>query len=116
MGRSKKDSDTYPMRPPSTTVEGRENQLIAMAYDLAEEQMAKKTASSQTINHFLKMGSPKARLEMEALKNQNELLKAKTEDIKSAKRIEELYKHALEAMRSYRGEFFPDEAKEKEER
>mgnify|MGYP006387553521 CR=1 FL=1 len=38
------------------------------------------------------------------LKEENELLKAKAELMQSAKRTEELYLKALDAMRSYRGD------------
>jgi hypothetical protein len=90
-------------RPPATTPEARENQLVALATSLAEKQLAEGTASSQVITHYLKIGSTKERLEKEILAQQKELMQAKTEAIKSAKRTEELYKNALDAMRSYSG-------------
>lgn len=91
-------------RPPATSVEARENQLISLAVDLAERQLSEGTASSQVITHYLKLGTTKERLEKEKLEKENELLKAKTEAIQSAKRVEELYKDALNAMRSYSGQ------------
>ena len=39
----------------------------------------------------------------EFLEKQKELIEAKTQNLQSAKRIEELYSNALEAMRSYGG-------------
>jgi hypothetical protein len=90
-------------RPPAKTPEARENQMIAAAIDLAEKQLLNGTASSQVITHFLKLGSTKERIEKEILENQKELIKAKTESIKSSKRVEELYMNALNAMRSYSG-------------
>ena len=89
---------------PALTPEARENQLIALAIDRAEQQLLDGTASSQVITHYLKLGSTKERLEREELERENELLRAKAESIQSAQRIEELYKNALDAMRSYRGE------------
>jgi hypothetical protein len=77
--------------------------LIALAVDLAEKQLSKGTASSQVITHYLKLGSTKERLEKEKLEEENKLLRAKTEAIQSAKRVEELYKDALNAMRTYSG-------------
>jgi hypothetical protein len=74
-----------------------------MAIDLAAEQLSDGTASSQVMTHFLKIGTMRAKLEMEKLKQENELLAAKTDALASAQRIEELYKEALEAMRSYKG-------------
>lgn len=90
-------------KPPAKTLEARENQLIALAVDLAEKQLIDGTASSQVISHFLKLGSTKEKIEKEILENQKELIKAKTESMKSAKRVEELYTKALDAMRSYSG-------------
>lgn len=90
-----------PNRRPATTPEGRENQMIALAVDLAEKQMIKGTASSQVITHYLKLGSTKEKIEKDILEKQKELITAKTEAIKSANRVEELYTNALNAMRSY---------------
>jgi hypothetical protein len=91
-------------RPPATTPEARENQLIAAAVDLAEKQILDGTASSQVISHFLKLGSSRERLEQERIERENELLQAKREAMESAKRVEELYGQALDAMRSYAGQ------------
>ena len=88
---------------PGLSPETRENQLIALAVDLAEKQLREGTASSQVISHFLKLGSTVANLEKERLKNEVTLMKAKTESIKAAKNIESLYKEAINAMRSYGG-------------
>jgi hypothetical protein len=96
-------------RPPATTPEARENQMIALAVDLAEQQLLKGTASSQVISHYLKLGSTKERLEKEILEQKKELMKAQTESLKSAKVQEELYKNALDAMRTYSGRGGPDD-------
>ena len=40
---------------PSMSPEARENQVIAAAMNLAEEQILNGTASSQVITHFLKL-------------------------------------------------------------
>lgn len=90
-------------RPPATTPEARENQLISLAVDLAEKQLSEGTASSQVISHFLKLASTKDRIEKDILESQRELIIAKTEAMKSAKRVEELYENALNAMRAYSG-------------
>ena len=88
---------------PAMTVEGREKQMIALAVDLAEQQLRDGTASAQVITHYLKLGSTKERLEKEILEKQKELMQAKTEALKSAKHVEELYANALQAMRDYNG-------------
>jgi hypothetical protein len=85
------------------TPEAREDQLIALAVDLAEKQLLEGTASAQVITHYLKLGSTKERIEKEILEKQKELIVAKTEALQSSARIEELYKEAIDAMRSYSG-------------
>jgi hypothetical protein len=94
---------------PATTFEGRENQLIANAVDLAEKQLREGTASAQVISHYLKLGSSRERLEQERLSGENKLLDAKIEALKSAKNIEALYSEALNAMKSYSGQEDYDE-------
>lgn len=110
MGRSKReiadspeDSAKTKRIRPSPTPEGRENQMIALAIDLAEKQLREGTASAQVITHYLKLGSTKERLEKDILRQQKELMAAKTEALQSSKHIEELYASALSAMRSYSG-------------
>lgn len=85
------------------TPEARENQLICLATDLAEQQLRDGTASSQVITHYLKMATAKERLEREILAENKKLLAAKTEALQSTKRIEELYANAISAMRRYSG-------------
>lgn len=94
---------------PAITPEARENQCISLAMDLAEKQLRDGTASSQLITEFVKRGSTKAQLEKEILAEQKSLMVAKTEALQSAKRIEELYTNALNAMRNYAGQGDPDE-------
>lgn len=93
---------------PASTPEGRENQLISLAVDLAEQQLLDGSASSQVITHFLKLGTEKARLEREKLTHETELLKAKKVALESNERIEAMYKEAMSAFRSYTPEGGPD--------
>lgn len=95
--------ESFPMHRAATTPEGRENQLIGLAVDLAEEQMRAGTASSQVMSHFLKLGSSREKLEQERISMENGLLAAKREALEAAGRIEELYATALNAMRNYQG-------------
>lgn len=90
-------------RPPATTPETRENQMISLAVDLAERQLQEGTASAQVITHYLKLGTTRESLEKEKLARENALLKAKSDAMASAKKVEELYGEALAAMRSYAG-------------
>lgn len=109
MARTKKPTDLSASRKsrPAITPEARENQLIAAAYDLAEQRLLDGTATSQEVVHFLRLGSTKSRVEKEILERQKELITAKTEALQSAQRVEELYANAMAAFRSYSGQ--PDE-------
>lgn len=95
--------DRKPSRQPKLTPEARENQMVALAVNLAEQQLRDGTASSQVITHYLRLGSTKERVEKEILELQKDLIKAKTEALESSKRIEELYANAIKAMRVYGG-------------
>lgn len=92
------------LTPAGTTIEARENQIIRLAYDLVEERIRKKTATSQEVTQFIKMGSSQAQLEREKLKQENALLAAKTESLASQKRVEELYRNAMTAFKTYSGQ------------
>lgn len=88
---------------PALTPEARENQLISRAYDLVEKRLIDGTASSQETVYFLKAASAKARIELERAVLENELIKAKTQALKSQERVEELYANAIKAMSRYNG-------------
>ena len=103
-GRTTSSSGSSQKIRPALTPEARENQLISLATDLAERQLADGTASSHVITHYLKLGSTKERIEKEILEKQKELIEAKTQSLQSAQRIEELYTNALNAMRNYSGQ------------
>lgn len=105
-GRAKKEPEK---RPPATTPDLRENQLVSLAADLAEKRMREGTASAQEIVHFLKLGSSRERLEQERLGSENDLLKAKVEVLASEKRMEELYTNVISALRRYSGDSSPEE-------
>ena len=110
MAKIKTTSSTIvpPMRP-ALTPEARENQMIALAMDLAEKQLREGTASSQLITEFVKRGSTKARLEQEILAEQKDLITAKTESLQSQKRMDEMYLEAINAMKKYGGHGDPDD-------
>lgn len=112
MGKNKQEEKRI---RPALTPESREDQLVALAINLAEKQLLEGTASAQVISHFLKIGSTKERIEKEILEEQKDLIKAKTEALKSEKRVEELYEEALNAMRRYSGQVVDEERKEDED-
>lgn len=107
--RPEGSSTTERRRPRAKNPEARLNQLAAYAIDLLEQRLIDGTASSQEVTQLLKYASPKYKLETELLKKQTELATAKTEQLQSQKRMDELYADAIKAMNSYRGQDEPDE-------
>ena len=97
-------SETSRKMRPALSPEARENQMISLAMDLAEQQLRDGTASSQLITEFVKRGAIKSRIEQEILEKQKELIEAKTQTLQSAQRVEELYSNALNAMKKYSGQ------------
>jgi hypothetical protein len=104
-----KSKDKNPRPLPAIDPESRENQNINLAVNLAEQKLRDGTASNQLIVHYLKLGSTKERLEKEKLERENELLKAKTEALESAKHTEELYAQAIRAITRYSGHYDEEE-------
>lgn len=94
---------------PALSPEARENQLINLAVDLAEQQLRDGTASSQVITHFLKLGTTRAELEKERLQLENKKIEAQTKSIESGDEMKVLYENAIKAMRNYAGYGDPDE-------
>lgn len=90
--------------PPATTIEGRNNQLVAYAFDLAERRLLEGTASAQEVVHFLRLGAAEQRLKEEKLRNENLVLEARTEEMKQRTSGEELMSKALLAFRGYSGQ------------
>ena len=92
-------SDSVPLTP-----EEWENRLIAKSYRAVEERIENGTASAAEYVHFLKAGSVKQREEMEKLREENALLRAKTSLIESEKDRSVFYKEVIDALSSYRTE------------
>ena len=103
MGKAKKITPPPDETPVSSAynLEVRESQCIALAYDLVERRLRAGTATSQETTHFLRMGSTKEMRDRKLDEMELELKAAKKEALESAQRIEELYKDAIAAVRSY---------------
>lgn len=99
-----------PRRPPATTPENREQQMVALAFDEAERQMRAGTASAQVITHFLKFGSTQNKLEQEKLRRENLLMQARVDQISATAQNSELYEEAIKMMRVYTGEETEDDS------
>lgn len=81
----------------------RENQMIALAEQVAAKRMLDGTVSSQVLVHYLKLATTKYQLELEATRDNNALLKAKTKAVESSGSDLEMYTKAIAAMRLYSG-------------
>lgn len=99
------EPDDQPVKrlPRARTPEAREEQLAALAYDLAEQQFLDGTASSQVMVHFLKVGSTREKIELQKVKQETILVEAKVKDLANVEEMKKLYVEAMDAMRGYAG-------------
>ena len=111
MKKPKKVSELEDTRP-AISPEARENQIISMAYDLAEERLRDKTASNDLLAKLVAMGNTKARLELKKMEYETKLVEAKTEAIESQSNAEKLFEEAIRAFQDYSGNAPPEEANE----
>lgn len=95
--------NTSPKPRPATTVEGRENQMIALATDLAEQQLRDGTATSQIMTHYLKLGTSLAELEKAKLEAEVEAMRQKSAIAASQQKSEGFYQEVLDAFKRYSG-------------
>lgn len=108
MAKVKANNDAKGLRP-ALTPEAEEDQCIALAYELVKQRLRDGSATSQETTHFLRLGTKESRLKRQILEKEADLITAKTEQLKSQKRIEELYADAVKAMKNYAGQGDPDE-------
>ena len=99
---SARKTGVQPHDPPRSEEE-LEKLCIGEATDMALEQLRNRTASSQIITHFLKLGSLKEQAELEKTKNEIELLKAKKKAIESDEERSKKYQEVIDAITSYMG-------------
>jgi hypothetical protein len=100
MKNSQNDS-TFVSQSNATSIEAREAEMIALAYDAAERRLREGTASAAEIVHFLKLGSTTGYYEKESLRADIELKRAKVEAIHQAETLDGLYREAIESMKRY---------------
>lgn len=100
---NKTQEDILDSAPPMTPEEW-ENRLIAKSFRAVEERIDNGTATAAEYVHFLKAGSVKQREEMEKLREENALLRAKTSAIESEKDRAVFYREVIDALTSYRTE------------
>lgn len=85
----------------ATTNEGRENEMIALAVNLAEQQLRNGTASSSVITHYLKLATEKEKLEREKIRSEVLLAEKKGKAYDDAHDTDDLYRQVIDAMRGY---------------
>lgn len=101
MAKTRESSGGKKMRP-AITPEMREQQLTALAMDLAEKQLREGTASSQTINHFLNIASTREKIELENLKKKGSVMDAQIKEMGSVEDLKNLMENAINAFKGYR--------------
>ncbi len=87
--------------PPAKTVEGRFDQLINLAVDLAEERLRDKSASNQLISEIIRYGSQKEKLTREKLQMETRMLEAKADALRAQETSVQLMQEAMKAMAEY---------------
>ena len=106
---TKDKSNCQSRRPPAITLEEREDELVNLALDQAEERIRSGKASDSLLIQFIRHSSAKAQLEKQKLEADVELAKAKAESIRQSERVEELYTAAIDAMKRYSGQSEDDD-------
>lgn len=85
------------------TVTARENELISLAINQAEQMLREGRAPQSVLLHYLQLGASDYPLRKERIERQNALMRAKKEAIEKQDYMEELTKNAIEAMHRYSG-------------
>lgn len=96
-------------RSSAKTPEDREDEMIALATDLAEQQLRDGNAPAPLVNMLVRAGQRKERLERERLSEENKLLRAKVVSLETASQSDEKLDRIYNALRLYRGEADPEE-------
>jgi len=93
--------DETQMTPP-TTDEGLENKLISLAYKHAQKLLEDGSAPSQITTHFLRLGSMRAKVEMEELKLKSKLLAARIETEQGGQKLTEMFQAVMSVLKDYK--------------
>ena len=96
------------------TIESRENELISLAVNQAEQMLREGRAPQSVLLHYLQLGASDYSLRKERLERQNELMRAKKDALEKQDYFEELAKNAIEAMQRYSGRHSDEDSYEEE--
>lgn len=101
--------------PPALTVDGRFDQLVALAVDLAEERLRDKSASNQLVAEIIRYGSQKEKLTRDKIRMETEMLSAKAEALKAQETSIRMIEDAMRAMAEYSPTRDEDEDEDEED-
>lgn len=87
----------------SSTPEGRENELIDMAFDEVAWRIKNHKASGAELVQLMKAGSARAELEKAKLEAEVELQRVKAEAIVEGRSMEDIAKRAIDMFKIYSG-------------
>ena len=84
-------------------VDSWEQKLIGLAYTEAERKLAAGNATDTLVTYFLKLGTARARLELEKTRLETLLLEEKIASASAGLKIEAIYEEVLTALKTYSG-------------
>lgn len=97
-------------RRAATTPEARENQLINLAVDRAEQMLRDGSAPTPVITHYLALATTKKKLENKKLEAEVEVLHSRIAGMEQERESQVSYQAVIEALRKYSGqEAFPED-------
>jgi hypothetical protein len=86
---------------PAINDEDQESKLIALAFSQAQKELEQQTASSQVVTHFLRLGSQRAKIELQKLTLENQLLEEKIISERRAQDLSDSVQQVIAALKSY---------------
>lgn len=91
------------------TPEDREDEMIALATDLAEKQLREGTAPAPLVNMLVRAGQRRERAELQQKNEEIKLLQAKVQALETTSRSDEKLDRIYNALRLYSGQADPEE-------
>lgn len=102
--QKQEDENLIPIPPPAATLEGMEDQMVAMAMQRIALRISNDSASSAELVHFARLGSNKHKLEEDELRQKNVVLEARVKEMEARGTSEAMYAEALAAFKGYSGQ------------
>lgn len=96
-------------RSTAKTPEAREDEMIALATNLAEQQLRDGTAPAPLVNMLVRAGQRRERAELEQKKEEIKLLQAKVQALETTSRSDEKLDRIYDKLRIYSGQGDPED-------